>query len=267
MTARITAAGYGEPLLRWDLGKNVEFTLQRAGAIAGSVQMPDGIQLPAELKLDLHRQSEPLAEGVRYRINYYVSSSIDEQGRFEFADVPPGTYVVSLQQTQRSPVFAEPSPPIVVPAGARAAELKLPLQRTARLRGVAVDQQDKQPLKDVTLRFYRLDAGGRLFYVSDETTDEEGRFEVYVRPGKVVVEVWGCPPGHLRSCAAPARSRSTSNATRRRWSKSNGRSPCEARSSTAKVARAERGTVLHYGDGARFACKHAAAARRRQRGV
>ncbi|HVX63127.1 MAG TPA: M56 family metallopeptidase, partial [Pirellulales bacterium] len=199
MTARIAAAGYGEPLLRWDLGKNVEFTLQRAGAVAGSVQIPDGIQLPAELKLDLRRQSEPLAEGLRYRINYYASSSIDEQRHFEFADVPPGTYIVSLQQTQRSPVFAEPSPPIVVPAGARAAELDLPLQRTARLRGVAVDQQDKQPLKDVTLRFYRRDAGGRLSCVSDETTDDEGRFEVYVRPGKVVVEVWGCPPGHLRS--------------------------------------------------------------------
>jgi len=197
LTATIVAAGYGNPKVRWDLDKNVSLRLERAGGIAGSIELPEGVDRPEKLTLDLRRQNEPRDEEEPFRLYYYTSAAVTDEGRFEFRDVPPGVYVVSLQQYGQSPVYGEPTAPITVPAGGRVADVKLPLKRAVAVRGIAVDNRDKKPVKGVTLRFNTVESSVRRPYGADETTDENGRFAAYVRPGKLLIEPWLTPPGFL----------------------------------------------------------------------
>lgn len=197
LTARVAAVGFGTPLLRWDLGHNVEIRLERAGAIAGYIQLPSGADLPKELTLILFRQAESPMEGARFGLRFSTLKPVDEQGHFEFADAPPGKYVISLQQARHSALYGDPTGPILLSAGERVADVKLPLHRTVVVRGVAVDNRDKKPVKGVALQFNKVESNGRWQPLTDETTDANGRFTAYVRPGQIAIRPVDAPAGYL----------------------------------------------------------------------
>ncbi|HEX7376458.1 MAG TPA: carboxypeptidase-like regulatory domain-containing protein, partial [Pirellulales bacterium] len=197
--ALITAPRYGQPKVRWDLGNDLTLRLAAAGAISGSIELPQGVERPAGLTVDLHRQEGPRRAEEVFRVYYYQTAlPIDDQGRFEFHGVPPGDYVVSLNRNRREVVYGDPTPPITIAAGEQVADLRLPLERSIIVRGVTVDNRDQKPVKNVTLRFTLLDPDTQVGrYVFDETSDEDGRFTAYTRPGKLVIQPWQTPPGFL----------------------------------------------------------------------
>lgn len=194
LTARIRAAGFGNPLVDWNLGKDVALRLGLAGSIVGVVELPAQIVEPSTLTLDLRRQADMKSKGTAFRIDYSASSAVANDRSFEFRDVPPGDYVISLKQERSSPVYGDPTPPIVVPAGERVAGIQLPLRRGMVVRGVAVDNRDKRPLKEVMLRLETLKSNDAGQYV---TSDEHGRFTAYVRPGELLIQPWQTPSGYL----------------------------------------------------------------------
>lgn len=197
LTAVIAAAGYGNPRVHWDLANSVSLRLDPAGSIAGSIELPEGVQQPEMLTLELRRQSQPRDDEEQFRLYYHASAPVTDEGRFEFPDVPPGVYVINLEQNRHCPVYADPTAPITLSAGGRITDVKLPLMRAVVVRGVAVDNRDKKPVKGVTLRFSAVESSVRRAYGADETTDENGRFTAYVRPGKLMIEPWLTPPGFL----------------------------------------------------------------------
>jgi hypothetical protein len=196
LTARITAAGFGAPLVRWDLGKQIAIRLEPAGTITGAVELPDGVERPSKLTVELWRLNAAPALAADFRIEYASSTQPAKDLAFDFPNVPPGEYEVRVRKEQRSPVFGDPAPPVVLSANGHVDGVQLILFRAVVVRGVAVDKQDKKPLKDVTLRFSFVDSG-QWHYLVDETTDGQGRVTAYVSPGKIGIQPFQTPPGYL----------------------------------------------------------------------
>ena len=197
VAAYVSAPGHGRPNLNWDLASSITLRLGRAGSIAGAVILPAEVALPEKLTLELRRQDEPATSDETFRLYYFASAEVAPDGGFEFADVPPGKYIVSLRQDRQATLYGFPSPPIAVAAGARVDDVKLRLQRAIKVTGLAVDNQYNEPVKDVGLQISTLGPDGKWLYGVYETTDAHGRFTAYVRPGKVVIKPFETPSGYL----------------------------------------------------------------------
>jgi protocatechuate 3,4-dioxygenase beta subunit len=170
--------------------------LGKAGSIAGRLTPPEGAELPvkglqlqAQLQVDANRPEEP-------PLQFNALAEADEKGRFSFAGLPPGRYVIRPVDAQNVPFVVATTPPLEVKSGELLDEVTLPLTPCREVRGRVVDGKTGQGVESVALSLYiSEDAAGRHF--QGVLTDAEGRFSAWMPPGKVSVRIVRVPVEYL----------------------------------------------------------------------
>jgi Carboxypeptidase regulatory-like domain len=111
----------------------------------------------------------------------------DDAGRFEFPDLPAGTYSVMVSPQGG---FVRPERPLTVEvAEGKTATISIPLQRTGAITGRLLDEGG-DPLSRARVTALRRDRfAGRLLHTgSGATTDDLGQFRLFdLPPGEYIV--------------------------------------------------------------------------------
>jgi hypothetical protein len=105
-----------------------------------------------------------------------VTATSDQWGRFQFADVPPGTYQLGVDAGQGLTPWMPG--PVVMPEGSACVETRIVLQPAGKVSGL-VQTADGQPGRGIYVRLVPDGpAGSRLAQLVDlgETTGPDGRF-------------------------------------------------------------------------------------------
>ncbi len=197
ISVKVLAKGFGEPLVIWNVEKPVVVQLGRAGNIRGSITCLQDPDAAADIKLALNAKIEPqTAMDADMFISYLTGGVTQQDGGFQFADVPPGQYEVIPQLPETSPYFCESGGPIAVKSDETAA-VSLALKPAVKLQGKVVDQETGEGVAGVHVSLYfndARDAGGRS---NSATTDQAGAFTIYTRQGKAIVNFWQIPDQYL----------------------------------------------------------------------
>ena len=157
---------------------NGQQTQQAPATIRGRVTAPDGRPLTnAHLRL-----ARP--EGGRPR-----NQDTDDDGAFEFADVPPGTYVLVASRAGFASSNAN-NLTFTLAAGETKEHVDVALRRLSAIVGRVVDDNG-EPIEGVVVNALRLRPGGGRRFVStgqQRRTNELGRFRMYnLQPGDYLV--------------------------------------------------------------------------------
>jgi protocatechuate 3,4-dioxygenase beta subunit len=169
-------------------------TLERAGRIVGRV-----VDAPLRKPVPGAVVAAQLIE-IRERILGGASGSAkaDANGRFEIGGLEPGVYNLRFAYTPRGKSFVAAAVEGVRVKDGEDAEADLTMIQGCRLHGLANDIRTGEPL-----------VGTQVFYYSAQTprsgaackgirTDDHGRFEFFVPPGKTYVYLADGNPQNLR---------------------------------------------------------------------
>jgi Carboxypeptidase regulatory-like domain len=216
-------------------------SLSLLGAVAtasGQPPPPPPSQRPGEVVRPAQRPSQPATEGsavVRGRVTAAdgrplrlarvgivetntrrsMGDATDENGQYEFTDLPPGTYTITARKAgfatmeygQRRP--ADPGRRIRVVDGQTVERIDLVLPSASTMTGRVVDENG-DPVEDATVSIYTMSiVGGRRRLVSggaNRRTDDFGRFRLFsVDPGEYVLAAAAANTGlHRLPGYAPA---------------------------------------------------------------
>jgi len=216
-------------------------SLALLGAVAsasGQQASPPPPQRPGEVARPAQRPTPPATEGsaiVRGRVTAgdgrplrlarvgiietntrkSMGSATDENGQYEFTELPPGTYTIiarkagfaTMEYGQRRP--SDPGRRIRVVDGQTVEKIDLVLPSASTMTGRVVDENG-DPVEDATVSIYTMTiVGGRRRLVSGGTnrrTDDVGRFRLFsVDPGEYVLAASAASTGaHRLPGYAPA---------------------------------------------------------------
>jgi len=194
--ATVTAPGFGAPWVRFDLSVPVTIRLDRAGSASGSLTAEAdagavaGVEVRARLK-----SSQVRPEKAGFQLIVYAKVVTGEDGTFRFDELPAGTYDISPYLARKSGVYANPLEAVKVHAAETTARLTIPLHRALRLRGRVVDKETGAGIADVEIYFSRL-VERTWLHAGTGTTDAEGNYTAYVRPGALSAKVLGAPKAY-----------------------------------------------------------------------
>lgn len=187
----------------------------KTGRIAGRLMQPEGAALPFkgfQLQAVLQRQpARPQAAPVQFM----DPVAADDQGRFSFADLPPGSYVIRPVTQQNVPFVVEASAPLDVKPGQLLDDIELTVTPCRQVRGRVVDQETGRGIQGVEVTVQTSEAvgrarqrqanmigargfGGRLPRLNlregqSVATDAEGCFSIWLLPGTVETIVHRVP--------------------------------------------------------------------------
>jgi protocatechuate 3,4-dioxygenase beta subunit len=165
--------------------KEIVVVLQKGGGCVGGTVRDDAATPIAHAVVRLH-DTDKFGPSVSRQGVCLTSADTDDQGRYAFAGVGPGTYEVEAQVGTRT----MRSGPVVVAQDARITDVDLVIPSPGHIEGRVVEA-DGPPLAGVTVSCVRVRDWN---WLPRTTTDEEGRYrfdglvkgdeyQIEVRPG------------------------------------------------------------------------------------
>jgi protocatechuate 3,4-dioxygenase beta subunit len=171
---RIARPGETPRNVQWDLGSPVELQLANAGTLSIRLTADDpqaGANRDVVVRLTQ-------TQGKPYRFNYYSNPKTDAEGNLRLAGLPPGKYTIFVGQEPIGPRwYADDEIKAEVASGATS-EVVVKLQPGVTVAGTVVDAETKRGVPGV-----QVDIGNVV------TTDEDGRYRGFVKPGTVSIGV------------------------------------------------------------------------------
>jgi protocatechuate 3,4-dioxygenase beta subunit len=139
--------------------------------------------------------------GGRGRVVPIPPGTTDEQGRFSFANLEPGSYRLQVQANGHVPqeygqrYASGAGTPITLTAGQAKTDVSLSLIQAGNISGSLRDNAD-QPLPNVSVQLlrpvYNATGGRTLQVVGGARTDDRGEFRIYwVTPGRYYLQAVG----------------------------------------------------------------------------
>src|SRR5205823_6026305 len=96
------------------------------------------------------------------------------------------------------PVYAEPPAPFELVPGQALTDLNIPLKPAQEVRGQVIDKKSGAGVAGVQVMIGRISDRRQLTIDTLVTTDGQGWYRGYVRPGRVVAQVSGrLPEGYV----------------------------------------------------------------------
>jgi hypothetical protein len=179
------AAGEAKVELVIESGIAATIRLGKPGGIAGRLALPEGVQLPLKsFELQAWLQPNP-SRPEEPSLQFTGLAAADEEGRFSFAGLPPGRYVIRPVVQQNAPFFVAASPPLEVQSGQRLDSVELPVTPRREVRGRLVDGETGLGIQGVEVNVYTSDPVAGQREGRTVTTDAEGRYSTWLLPGTV----------------------------------------------------------------------------------
>jgi hypothetical protein len=198
--ARVDEPAVGRPSVFWDPAKVQSLVLdRRLGAITGRLATPDGKEIPGKVTISLRRNLA--AEGLKLSAGDFSfttsrSTTVDRDGRFQIAGLPPGGYFVELEFDAATPYSGEHRRAVVLEPGEPFKPLEIPLQRWPVVSGRVIDEVTGSGILGVGLTAYQLQ-GYSMQYGRRTKTDSAGNYVVAVQPGMTMIHPHGPPKAFL----------------------------------------------------------------------
>jgi hypothetical protein len=198
----LSAPGFGAPWVNWDLAAPVTIRLRRAGSVSGSLTSAEDPEAAAGVELHVRMDWKALeTTDSRFRLCYSEKGATNKDGTFSFKELPPGEYLITPRIGSALPFYTEPTEPLELKPNATVSGVTIPMFRAIGIRGQVVDKQSGASIKGVKVVISRIhERGGGTWTEAwnEATTDENGRFSAYVKPGKLVVGIAApAPEGYL----------------------------------------------------------------------
>ncbi|RYG66609.1 carboxypeptidase regulatory-like domain-containing protein, partial [bacterium] len=162
--------------------------LKPGGSLHGRLLNADGQPLP---KVRIYAGSIPMGVGGN-------SGTTDDKGFFTVDGLGTGNYKISAQLKKGVDYVLPPLSPVRVEAGKVKEVAVIRAQKGKEIRGAVLDAVSKKPIANASV----------MATVDNETsayttTDVNGKFVMYVLPGKYKVHMPGAPSGYLRPDVQP----------------------------------------------------------------
>ncbi|MGD0517200.1 MAG: carboxypeptidase regulatory-like domain-containing protein, partial [Thermoguttaceae bacterium] len=199
IAAEIAAPGFGVIRARWSLVKPVALRLEKPGIIRGSMAAPSSSGSLAGIKIYFHTASKPTSEK---EPEFTISprkdeTSTDKDGVFQFDAVPPGKYVIEPSLYESSLPFTTKSKVDLEVKSDEVTNVSVQLQPAIEVRGQVVDAETGKGVPGVKLDVCMVDDNRIRHSARRVTTDAEGKYIVFVDPGKIMVVVEELPDVYL----------------------------------------------------------------------
>jgi protocatechuate 3,4-dioxygenase beta subunit len=186
---RLHATGFGSPGITFDSGQPVSIRLERAGSVAGALTGAKDLNAAAGVKLAIILRSAHMpGNETALLLHYFTDLTSQKDGTFCFAELPPGRYSISPSLAETLPYYTEPTADFEVKPGSAITGLSIPLLPAVAVRGRVIDKDSGAGIKDVWITLYHPADQGRLIYARRSKTGADGRYTVYVKPGKIMAQ-------------------------------------------------------------------------------
>jgi protocatechuate 3,4-dioxygenase beta subunit len=171
---RIARPGEIPRNVQWDLGNPVDLPLVNAGTLS-ILLTADDPQAGANRDVVVRLTQ---TQGKQYRFNYYSNPKTDAEGNLRLEGLPPGDYSILVGQEPIGPRwYADDEIKAEVASGATS-EVVMKLRPGVTVAGAVVDAETKRGVPGV-----RVDIGNLV------TTDDDGRYQGFVKPGMVSIGI------------------------------------------------------------------------------
>jgi protocatechuate 3,4-dioxygenase beta subunit len=193
ISANVLAEGFGEPTATWKVELPAAFKLRRAGGIEGKLVCGGNPQATANINLRLEDLSTPRnSMEADSLLGFFTEGNTQPDGAFAFENVPAGKYLVMPSIPDVSPFYIDKVEPVEVKAGDRTA-VSLALKPAVKVEGKVLDQQTQKGVAGVRVSVYFQDQQGNGGKNNVTTTNDDGAFTLYTRPGKAALQIWQIP--------------------------------------------------------------------------
>ncbi len=197
LIAIVSAPGFGGPRVTWECAKPVTIRLSRAATVRGSVRCAADPKRAAGVPLRLFREADP-DTGADSRLAYLrIKAVTGPDGAFRVADVPPGKYTVTPDLAPGMPFRAAPVAPLEIKPGATVTVPAIALEPALVVRGRVVDRASGAGIAGVEVWVGHLSPQNVFTDLMPVTTDAQGRYTGYTKPGRVRVEVRRTPGDYV----------------------------------------------------------------------
>lgn len=198
LSCDLVAPAFGSPRVSFVLHKPLQLRLGRSQAVTGTLKWPADAVRPQNAKTlgkcafhqflmfdgDKPATSRATAS---HSCLYRKDVAILADGTVEIDALPPGKYNVRTSFEPEIPLSSLPQSPLVVEQG-QPAVLRLTAARAYRVQGRVISSADSTPVANASVQLTAIQEG-RMRYVGQSTTGENGLYIAHVAPGRVRVRV------------------------------------------------------------------------------
>jgi hypothetical protein len=208
---KIAAAGFASPWASCNLQKTVTIQLARSGGLRGTLLGMQEAQATGAITLflspDPGRQrllpGDAAADDTTVTAFFSTTIETTADGTFECNEVPAGKYVLRLRSDANKPgepwrFYAEDCPPFEVRPN-ELTSVSLQLRPAIAVRGKVIDKKTKAGVPNVRVSLYVTSgAPGSPGSSVSATTDAQGEFVAYTRPGKARISIYDLPGNYIQ---------------------------------------------------------------------
>jgi 5-hydroxyisourate hydrolase-like protein (transthyretin family) len=178
-----------------DLETPATIRLARPGALCGQLLGAKRTGTGAGTRLSIasaadEREPQPDSPRADALVWFHTEVSAGADGEFGCNEVPAGRYTVWLHE-DNMPYYLGESPPIEVRSG-QTSSVTIALLPAIAVRGRVVDQQTKQSVPGVRVNLF-MTSPPTITWSRVTTTDHEGRFLTYGKPGQANLRLTNIP--------------------------------------------------------------------------
>lgn len=190
LIARVTRPGEAPQRILWNLDRPVELRLEKAGAIAVHLTADDP-QAAANREVGF-RLADDSPGNAPYRVIANATVQTDLEGNVRVEGLPPGDYEIGVAPDPLGPRWYAANRSSAKVAAGQTAEVAIGLTAGVAVAGTVVDAETKRGLPNLEVGIANLEGNAILEYVR-VTTDAEGRYAGFVKPGQVYITVKQTP--------------------------------------------------------------------------